>query len=219
MSVATRPIVHYAFDPLCGWCYGFAPVIGNLNVLFEHAIEVRPLVGGMAVGERAVPIAQGFGYIKGALKTVTQATGARFGEAFEQMLDAGTYVYDSLPPCRALVAFEQHVAEPARQLAYSERLHEAIFIYGRDLNDPHVLAQLAEPAVAADAFLQTYAEHATLVRTVEAFERAHALGAQGFPSLILQVGEQTQVITRGYQPQAELEQLFATIAERFGPKA
>ena len=55
--------------------------------------------------------------------------------------------------------------------------------------------------------------------TVEAFERAHALGARGFPSLILQVGEQTQVIARGYRRQEELEPLFATIAERFGPKA
>lgn len=214
---AVRPILHYATDPLCGWCFGFAPVIGTLSALYEGRIEVRPIMGGLAVGDRAVPVAEGFGYIKGALPDVERATGVRFGAGFHRLLDAGTYVYDSLPPCRAMVAFQQHIAEPARQLAYLERLHEALFVEGRDLNDPLVLADLAHPAMTAEAFVRAYTDPSNLPATVAAFERAQALGARGFPSLVLQVGEQTQVVTRGYRPKSELEPLFAAIAERFGP--
>lgn len=218
-SNASRPIIHYAFDPLCGWCYGFGPVIASLQAKYAGAIEVRPLVGGMAVGDRAMPLAEGYGYIKGALGDVERATGIRFGDGFRQLLDEGTYYYDSLPPCRAMVAFAAVVADPVAQVAYAERLQRAIFFEGKGLNDLRLLAELAAPEVSPsndyEAFAEAYASEQNLPETVAAFERAHGYGVRGFPSLVLEVAGQTQVIARGFRPEAELDPLFAHIAERF----
>ena len=36
----------YAFDPLCGWCYGFAPALRALRQALP-ALEVELRIGGL----------------------------------------------------------------------------------------------------------------------------------------------------------------------------
>lgn len=35
MLLAKQPIVYYVFDPLCGWCYGFSPIITKAYDTFK----------------------------------------------------------------------------------------------------------------------------------------------------------------------------------------
>jgi putative protein-disulfide isomerase len=47
---ATAPHLLYIADPLCSWCYGFAPVINELRERFEGRLPVRLLMGGLRAG-------------------------------------------------------------------------------------------------------------------------------------------------------------------------
>jgi len=42
----TAPILHYLYDPLCGWCYGAAPLVRAAR----DVLPVRPRSGGMMAG-------------------------------------------------------------------------------------------------------------------------------------------------------------------------
>ena len=46
----------YAFDALCGWCYGFAPALHRFATDNADRIELRVLSGGLFTGPRALPL-------------------------------------------------------------------------------------------------------------------------------------------------------------------
>lgn len=45
-------ILHYVYDPLCGWCYGIAPLIEVVSNAFPNSIKLHG--GGLFTPTRAV---------------------------------------------------------------------------------------------------------------------------------------------------------------------
>ena len=44
------PHLLYIADPMCSWCYGFAPVIEAIAAHFGERLPVRIMVGGLRAG-------------------------------------------------------------------------------------------------------------------------------------------------------------------------
>jgi putative protein-disulfide isomerase len=40
----------YFADPMCSWCYGFAPVMRQLRQRYGDVAQVRPVMGGLRPG-------------------------------------------------------------------------------------------------------------------------------------------------------------------------
>ena len=204
-SPASLPELLYIHDSLCGWCYGMSPVINRVQADFAGLLDVSVLCGGMAVGARATPIAEGWGYIKNALGDVERATGVQFGAAFKALAEAGTYVYDSEPPSRAIVAFRQLTQDPARAVAFAHAVQTALFRDGLDLNRPATYSALLEPfGVDEAAFQRQFAAPETARATQQEFAAVARIGVQGFPTAVVRIGEQGYVLARGYQPYEQL---------------
>ena len=91
----------YVMDPMCSWCWGFAPVA---NALVEQAqaagVDVHLVVGGLRTGSGSALEPTTRRYILEHWQAVTEATGQPF--KLEGALPAG-FVYDTEPACRALV--------------------------------------------------------------------------------------------------------------------
>jgi len=49
----------YFADPMCSWCYGFAPVIAALAERFEGRLGLQLVMGGLRAGH-AAPMRDGF---------------------------------------------------------------------------------------------------------------------------------------------------------------
>ena len=216
---ATLPELLYIHDTLCGWCYGMSPVISRVQAEYAGRLYVSVLCGGMAVGARATPIAEGWGYIKNALGDVERASGVEFGAPFKALAEAGAYVYDSEPPSRAIVAFRQLTQDPARTVAFAHAVQAALFRDGQDLNDAATYAPLLAPfEVDAADFRRQWAAPEMARATQQEFAAVARIGVQGFPTAVLRIGEQGYVLARGYQPfeplRAGLEQLLREEADR-----
>ena len=204
---AALPELLYLHDPLCGWCYGMSPVINRVQAEFAGRVDVSVLCGGMVVGARATPIAETWGYIKNALFDVEKATGVQFGPAFKALAEEGRYVYDSEPPCRAIVAFRQFTHDPARAVAFAHAVQTALFCDGHDLNDAATYSQLLAPfKVAAADFQRLFTAPETARATQQGFAAVARIGVRGFPTSVLRLGEQGYVLARGYQPYEPLRQ-------------
>ena len=76
----------YVYDALCGWCFGFSPVMSTFAKKYQSEIEVQVVSGGMIRGDRIGPIGEVAPYIKEAYKTVEDSTGITFGKAFLLLL-------------------------------------------------------------------------------------------------------------------------------------
>jgi putative protein-disulfide isomerase len=192
---ADRPELLYLFDPLCGWCYGMSPVLQRVRQEFAHCLDVSVLCGGMVTGEHVGPIRHDWAYISGALQQVEKVTGA----AFRALGEEGRRVQDSEPPSRAIGVFRQFNQPDTIRFAHD--IQVAYFRDGADLNEPETYVPLAA-AYGLDGadFLHRLPLPETAQATQQEFAAVAKIGVQGFPTVILRVGNQGYVLARGYQP-------------------
>lgn len=95
-----KPSLIYAYDPLCGWCFGFHPIVEKLKNRFETNLNLKVVPGGLATGKNAQKIKEGHPYILSSLRQVEEITGVGFGENFKLLAEEGSYFYNSEPSCR-----------------------------------------------------------------------------------------------------------------------
>jgi putative protein-disulfide isomerase len=195
----------YCYDPLCGWCYGFSPVIKKLEAEFGDRLPFIAYSGGMATGERAAPIGEAFAYIKQALGTVEQRTGVTFGQGFKDLLEDGSYIYNSEPPARALTIFKS--VSNNSSISFAHALQAAIFGGGKSLNDQVVLSKIAEAeGLDAEVFLKLFEEEKYQQKTRDEFAFVQQMGVSGFPTLLYREARKLYILSRGYQAYEPLQQ-------------
>ncbi|WP_197076763.1 DsbA family protein [Hymenobacter terrenus] len=204
---ANLPELLYIHDPLCGWCYGTSPVINRVQQEFMGRVDVSVLCGGMVKGDDAGPISASWEYVRQALGDVEKATGVHFGAAFKALGEEGSYVYDSEPPSRAITTFRQITQDPAHTVAFAHAVQMALFHDGQDLNNPATYNSLLTPfGIDVAEFQRRLAAPETARATQQEFAAVARIGVQGFPTLVLRLGEQGYVLARGYQPYEQLRQ-------------
>lgn len=102
----------YAFDALCGWCYGFAPALHRFAADNADRIRLQVLSGGLFTGHAAGPLSA-YPHIPDANHRIAQLTGVRFGEQYRQVLSEGSLVMDSTAPAMGLAALRRQAPERA----------------------------------------------------------------------------------------------------------
>ena len=208
---AARPELRYFFDPLCGWCYGFAPVLMRLYEELKEEVDFVAHPGGMVVGVRVGPLGEKAAYIKGALPRLETLTGVTFGPEYRRIVEDGSRVQDSVPPSRALTVLARLDGHPGRTVPFAHDLLEANFAHGHDLADPAVLLEIAARYDLTEfAFLTSFTDPDTAAYTQAGFTAASQIGVTGFPTLVLRQGNQGTVVARGWAP---YEQVRAAIEE------
>lgn len=200
------PILHYVYDALCGWCYGFSPVIQALHARHGARITVEVHAGGMVLGDRVGPIGEVAPYIRWAYKEVEARTGVTFGKAFlEGTLAEGTATFTSLPPARALAVVKAD--RPELAVAYAAGLQHGIYHDGQLPEEASWYADLAESlGMDRQAFARALADDASLRGAKADMAFAQRMGVQGFPTVFLEQDGSYALLARGYVPLETLEQ-------------
>ena len=190
--------LHYLYDPLCGWCYGAAPLVKAAR----DVLSVRPHGGGMMAGARRQAVtSQLREFVKPHDARIAQLSGQRFGERYvDGLLRDTTAVFDSEPPTAAMLAAE---AIAGRGLDMLAQLQVAHYVDGRRIADRAVLIDVAT-ALGLDAATFANALDRQSGDAVQAhFHETRAfmaqVGAQGFPSFVLETeGVMKRVDAAGY---------------------
>ncbi|AQR66089.1 protein-disulfide isomerase [Aquaspirillum sp. LM1] len=196
--------LHYLYDPLCGWCYGAAPLVSAAR----QVITVQAHGGGMMTGANRQQVTpQLRAYVQQHDARIAQLTGQAFGPAYvDGLLHASDVMLDSEPPTVAILAAE---AIAGRGLDMLAKLQIAHYVEGRRIAEPATLLEIAtELGLNTQAFAAAFAQHsgAAVQRHIE--ETRHLMeevGARGFPSFVLETNGVLQGIDiGGYlgQPQA-----------------
>src|SRR5690606_33963766 len=133
----TRELVYFA-DPMCSWCYGFAPVISAIEQHFRGRLPLRLVMGGLRAGHTRPMRDKDKDYIREAWTRVKAASGQPFDFSF---LEREGFVYDTEPACRAVVTMR--LRQPSRALAFMERIQSAFYAENRDVTSREVLSDLA----------------------------------------------------------------------------
>jgi len=183
-------ILHYIYDPLCGWCYGAKPLV-------QAAQQVLPVVvhaGGMMSGANRQQVSpQLRDYVMPHDRRIAEYTGQPFGEAyFEGLLRDHSAVFDSTPTIAAVMAAE---SIDGRGLQMLGRLQTAHYVEGRRIADESVLFELArELGYTRDIFAAAFKSADTTAHVKASRALLAQLGGQGFPTLALEQDGQFTLI-------------------------
>lgn len=189
------------YDALCGWCYGFSPVIQQLHEQLndQEGVTFKLISGGLKYGADVGAIDVVAPYIKaGAYKEVERRTGVVFGAGFvEGTLAAGTMLLDSEPPAIAMVIIKE--ALPAQVFPFASLLHQAIYVDGIEPQDWDAYAAYAKKVGYEGADFGTKMRSLSYqAQAIEEFELAKAWGIRGFPTVVLEQEGQYHLIARGH---------------------
>jgi len=206
-AIAAREII-YVGDPMCSWCWGFAPVIQTLQQHFAGTADVRLILGGLRPGSRSEPFDQS---LKSTIRPHWERVAALTGQPFNyELFEREGMVFDTEPPSRAVVFARQD--DPALALPVFCAIEAAFFRDAIDVTQPDVLAPLlAGQGLDADRFLAEFDGPALGRRTRADFTMAGRLGAEGFPTVILRKRAQLAPLTVGYSS----ADLLLPAAEKF----
>jgi putative protein-disulfide isomerase len=194
-----RPELIYVYDALCGWCYGFSPVISRLHKELHSKYDFLVLSGGMVRDENVGPISQIAPYIKKAYKVVEETCGVTFGDDFlKGVLEKGDAVLTSIPPSRALAVLRLEL--PDRAVEFAARLQKAIYYDGMHPGDMEGLGLLATEFGLDAQYFTERMEHEEISEIIQnEFYTVKEMGVNGFPTLLLRSNDEIKIITRGYR--------------------
>jgi len=188
----------YFADPMCSWCWGFAPTLRAVRARYDEILPIRLIMGGLRPGTDAPMTEEAKQAIRPHWGQVTEASGQPFDYGF---FDREGFVYDTDPAARAVVVMRG--LQPERALDFLERAQRAFYAENQDVTDPRVLADLAaEFGLDRRDFLAAHASQAAKEETWRDYAISQRAGVTGFPTLI---GGPDQtgvfgVVARGFQP-------------------
>lgn len=184
----SQPVLHYIFDPLCGWCHGARSLV---EAAASAGARVALHPGLLFAQARELPAAQRASF-RQADERIRALTGARFGDAyFARLLNPAPMRFHSLPPAAAvMLAAERGQADALALLALIQAAH---YEHGRDVSDVATLAALAATLGFDEAgFAATLQAPDMPARVQAAAAGAHRLmgelGGNGFPTFGLDRG-------------------------------
>lgn len=197
----------YVGDPMCSWCWGFAPEIDRLQIL-RPDLPLRVVVGGLRPGPAAEPMTDRMAEF---LFRHWEEVERRSGQSFDAtLLERRDWVYDTETPCRAVVA--ARTVDTSHAWPVFRRLQRAFYAEGRLVTDPGAYpGVLADVDIAGAAFMRVFEGDDSLRLTWDDFATSRRWGVTGFPTLILRTGQTGQVVAAGYTTADRLDRAIGEL--------
>ncbi len=206
--------LYYAHDPMCSWCWAFAPAFESLETLLSpmvgERLQIHKLLGGLAADSdmpMPEPMRQ---FLQQTWMTIQQrAPGTVFNFDFWSRCQPRRSTW---PACRAVIAARTQGA--GRDTAMNRAIQHAYYLDARNPSERNTLVELAGEidlnvprfAAALDA-PDTRAAHAMEM------ERARRLGIQGFPGLVLVSGDRVREIRVDFSGGAAMQAQVMALVE------
>lgn len=196
-----QPEIIYVGDPMCSWCYGFAPVMQALFYKYKKQVTMTLKLGGLHPGNSYIVDERYRNFLLGHWAEVAERTGQTFSFG---ILDELGWIYDTEKACRAVAVVRG--LRPGSEYPYFAAIQEGFYASNRDPHDPNTFATAAEGiGIDRQVFLNAYDDHAFKEETAKDFAWAQAMGVTGFPTVLVKDARGLAVLTRGYQPITALE--------------
>jgi len=194
--MACKPAtLYYVHDPMCSWCWGFAPVLADLLKQLPQEIEVKRLLGGLAV-DTSEPMPE-------AMQNMLQDTWRRI----EQKIPGTHFNFDfwvncqprrsTYPSCRAVIAARQQ-GEVFDELM-TKAIQQAYYRQARNPSDDETLIALAvETGLDEARFRLDFVAPSTQQQLLDEIELSRELYAESFPALVFRQGTSNRSVPIDY---------------------
>lgn len=187
--------LYYVHDPMCSWCYAFAPVWTQIQQQLPADLNVQYILGGLAPDTDEPMPPKTHAYVQEQwCKVVQKVPGTQFNFDFWSQCQPRRATY---PACRAvLLARQQGVTF---EIAMIRAIQQAYYREARNPSDIDTLCALAQQiGLDVDAFAEALNAGATRQALQAEINFARSIGGYSFPSLILQYNVTIQPVQYDY---------------------
>jgi len=185
----------YVHDPMCSWCWGFNNVYQQLIERLPAGVEVRRLLGGLAM-DSEVPMPE-------SMQAMLQQTWQRI----EAMIPGTRFNFDfwkqcvprrsTYPACRAVIAAREQGEQYDPMM--TRAIQQAYYQQARNPSDNETLIELgAEIGLDAERFSSQLLDPNTHQQLLDDIGSARSVGIDSFPSLVLERGTQYYSVLSNY---------------------
>ena len=186
----------YVGDPMCSWCWGFAPTLKSIRLQCENRVDVTLVVGGLHPGTSEPQSDSRKQFLREHWKEVTDRSGQQFSYG---ILESNEFIYDTEPPCRAAVTM-RHL-KPEVMFDYFVDIQKSFYVDNLDIIQEAVLTERAkEFGLDSKEFAEQLNSPQMKEQTAEDFARSRSLGVTGFPTVVVKDHDSYAYLTVGYQP-------------------
>ena len=187
----------YVMDPMCSWCWGFAPVIEQIVQAGE--VPVHLVAGGLRAAREPLDSSA-----RDALREHWTAVADASGQPFTAVDSLpASFCYTTTPACRALVTARGLDADKAWPLV--QAMQSAFYTRAEDITATSKLVALAASVgYKAQRFATAYDAEASLAGLASDISWVRDLGISGFPTLLAERNGQLALLANGYQPPAAI---------------
>ena len=187
-------VLHYIYDPLCGWCYGAEPLVWAASKVDGLALRLH--AGGLWPQPTRLPD-HTRRYIAQADARVGQISGQPYGDAYlNGLLFDPDLVLESRPVVAAVLAAQS--IDSSKALPMLRGIQHAHYEQGKHVVREDVLSEVAA-SIGLDgaAFAKAAASVPVDEHIADSRELMNNVGAQGFPTFALQLGDEWCAVPHG----------------------
>ncbi|MDH4029264.1 MAG: DsbA family protein [Chromatiales bacterium] len=181
----TDRTLYYVHDPMCSWCWGFAPTLDELLAALPAELHLCRLLGGLAPDSDQPMPEETRQYVQRQWRNIQERIpGTPFNFDFWTLCAPRRSTY---PACRAVIAARQQGEDLDARM--TRAIQQAYYLQARNPSDPDTLVALAaELGLDTSDFATALWSEAVQQQLLDEIRRSRELGAEGFPSLILEEG-------------------------------
>jgi len=176
--------LYYIHDPMCSWCWAFRPVWQELKKALPTAVSVSYVLGGLAPdSQSSMPLALQRQIQQHWHAIQQRVPGTMFNFEFWQ---DNTPRRSTYPACRAVIAAKNQgeMYEDAMILA----IQHTYYLQAQNPSDDEVLlACAASLNLDMQSFEIDFKSRACKEQLMSDIRLSQHLGAEGFPSLVLDI--------------------------------
>ncbi|MGB0867342.1 MAG: DsbA family protein [Granulosicoccaceae bacterium] len=199
----------YIHDPMCSWCWAFAPAWKEIQAKLPQGVETLVLLGGLAPDSDEPMPDQMQQYLRETWQRIEASVpGTRFDHSFWQVCQPRRSTW---PACRAVLAAE--ALREGAAAAMTSAIQQAYYLQAKNPSDDAVLVALAgEIGLDEAAFSAELNSEANRQRHQGQMAQAQALQVNSYPTLLLRSGSQLVRLPLDYNdPQSTLNAIDSAI--------
>jgi putative protein-disulfide isomerase len=192
MAQNNNRLIYFA-DPMCSWCYGFSPELTQVLDQLDDSTGFSIVLGGLRpYGTETMAQLGDF------LQEHWQEVNERSEQIFNyDILKEDAFVYDTEPACRAVVLMRQ--LQPDRAFDFFKAVQKAFYQENKNTNRTETYVELAKDfGIEPNTFRTAFESEDIKTLVKKDFTQSAQLGIRGFPTLVLQQGENYYLISNGY---------------------
>lgn len=187
----------YCYDPMCSWCWGFAPTWERLKTALAPVAEtgeltIKPILGGLAVDSDEPMPMEMQEMLEATWASITARLGTEFNHAFWRNCQPRRSTY---PACRACLVARDNGLEAEMY----KQIQHAYYLQAKNPSDIDTLADCAERlGLSSDAFIAAMIETKASGRLEKELQQARQMRLNSFPSFALLLNDRLTPIQLDY---------------------